>query len=49
MFCLKQSTGNFIFRRFIMKNLEKLVAIPSFENCEEILEYLKGRLENKVQ
>lgn len=32
-----------------MKNLEKLVAIPSFENCEEILEYLKGRLENKVQ
>lgn len=32
-----------------MKNLEKLVAIKSDENCNQILEYLKNQLASKVK
>ena len=32
-----------------MKYLEKLVAIKSYENCNEIIEFLKNELTGKVK
>ena len=31
-----------------MKNLERLVAIESYENCNKILDYIKNELESKA-
>ena len=32
-----------------MENLKNLIKIKSYQNCDEILEYLKNNLGNKVE